>query len=153
MTAAIIAKSQAELLDRAGWGEFRLRQREARAHPAATSAWALRNGLKGTGRGPFEMALVRVSGTGRVSVSTGASAIGQGLATALAQICAEELGMRAGGGDGCGRRFGGGARGAWRICQPTNRDGGKFRVARGARSCGKGQKSRGHADATAGLRA
>jgi carbon-monoxide dehydrogenase large subunit len=40
------------------------------------------------------MALVRVSGTGRVSVLTGASAMGQGLATALAQICAQELGMR-----------------------------------------------------------
>jgi carbon-monoxide dehydrogenase large subunit len=39
------------------------------------------------------MALVRVGGTGRVSVLTGASAMGQGLATALAQICAAELGV------------------------------------------------------------
>ena len=53
----------------------------------------LAHGLKGTGRGPFEMGLVRVSGTGRVSVLTGASAMGQGLATALAQICAAELGV------------------------------------------------------------
>jgi carbon-monoxide dehydrogenase large subunit len=36
-----------------------------------------------------------VSNTGRVSVFTGAAAIGQGLRTALAQICAEQLGMRA----------------------------------------------------------
>jgi len=38
---------------------------------------------------------VRVSNTGRVSVFTGAAAIGQGLGTALAQICAGELGMQA----------------------------------------------------------
>jgi carbon-monoxide dehydrogenase large subunit len=54
----------------------------------------LSHGLKGTGRGPFESGLVRVSPTGRVSVFTGAAAIGQGLCTALAQICASELGMR-----------------------------------------------------------
>jgi len=40
------------------------------------------------------MGLVRVSGTGRVSVLTGASAMGQGLGTALAQIAAAELGVR-----------------------------------------------------------
>ena len=51
------------------------------------------NGLKGTGRGPYEIGLVRVSGTGQVSVLTGAAAIGQGLVTVLAQICASELGM------------------------------------------------------------
>ena len=49
----------------------------------------LAHGIKGTGRGPFESGLVRVSNTGRVSVFTGAAAIGQGLGTALAQICAE----------------------------------------------------------------
>src|SRR2546430_17238472 len=37
---------------------------------------------------------VRVSNTGRVSVFTGAAAIGQGLRTALAQICANELGLK-----------------------------------------------------------
>src|SRR5262249_58841842 len=55
----------------------------------------LAHGIKGTGRGPFESGLVRVSNTGRVSVFTGAAAIGQGLRTALAQICAGELGLRA----------------------------------------------------------
>src|SRR5262249_17611145 len=48
------------------------------------------------GRGPFESGVVRVSNTGRVSVYTGAAAIGQGLRTALAQICAQELGLAAG---------------------------------------------------------
>ena len=34
---------------------------------------------------------MRVAPSGRVSIATGAAAMGQGLATALAQICAEEL--------------------------------------------------------------
>src|SRR5207247_9823785 len=55
----------------------------------------LAHGIKGTGRGPFESGLVRVSNTGRVSVFAGAAAIGQGLGTILAQICAGELGLRA----------------------------------------------------------
>jgi carbon-monoxide dehydrogenase large subunit len=85
--------AQATLLDHAGWSEFRRRQKDARKAGRYIGI-GFANGLKGTGRGPFEMALVRVSGTGRVSVSTGASAMGQGLATALAQICAAELGLR-----------------------------------------------------------
>jgi carbon-monoxide dehydrogenase large subunit len=44
-----------------------------------------------TGTGPFEGAEVRVTGDGRISVSTGAVEIGQGLTTALAQIVADEL--------------------------------------------------------------
>jgi aerobic carbon-monoxide dehydrogenase large subunit len=46
-----------------------------------------------TGTGPFEGADVRVGTDGRVTVSTGAVAIGQGLATALAQIVSHELGV------------------------------------------------------------
>jgi carbon-monoxide dehydrogenase large subunit len=84
--------TQAAALDRAGWKDFGRRQREARERGRYIGI-GLAHGLKGTGRGPFEMALVRVSGTGRVSVLTGASAMGQGLATALAQICASELGV------------------------------------------------------------
>ena len=44
-----------------------------------------------TGTGPFEGADVRVGSDGRISVSTGAVEIGQGLTTALAQIVADEL--------------------------------------------------------------
>ena len=51
------------------------------------------HGLKCTGRGPFEAATVRMTPTGRALVYTGASAMGQGIATALVQICAEELGL------------------------------------------------------------
>ena len=86
-------RTQAMALDRAGWQQFGRRQTEAR-QAGRYIGMGFAHGLKGTGRGPFEMALVRVSGTGRVSVSTGASAMGQGLATALAQICASELGLR-----------------------------------------------------------
>lgn len=49
------------------------------------------HGLKSTGRGPFESATVRVHPTGIVSIYTGANAIGQGIATALCQICADVL--------------------------------------------------------------
>lgn len=51
------------------------------------------HGIKCTGRGPFESATVRVSATGQVTVYTGATAIGQGTQTTLAQICAETLGV------------------------------------------------------------
>lgn len=44
-----------------------------------------------TGTGAFEGADVRVSTDGRVTVNTGAVDIGQGLATALAQVVADEL--------------------------------------------------------------
>jgi carbon-monoxide dehydrogenase large subunit len=47
------------------------------------------HGVKGTGRGPFESGLVRVMPNGRISIYTGALAMGQGLKTALAQICAD----------------------------------------------------------------
>src|SRR5712691_967114 len=51
------------------------------------------NGVKGTGRGPFESGIVRIGRSGRVSVYTGAMPMGQGIKTALAQICAEQLGV------------------------------------------------------------
>jgi carbon-monoxide dehydrogenase large subunit len=86
--------SQADVLKAARWDDFPRRQAAARAERRYLGI-GLAHGIKGTGRGPFESGLVRVSNTGRVSVFTGAAAIGQGLRTALAQICAGELGMRA----------------------------------------------------------
>src|SRR5581483_11496278 len=50
-------------------------------------------GMKGTGRGPFESAIVRIGRSGRVSVYTGAMAMGQGLKTIMAQIAADQLGV------------------------------------------------------------
>src|SRR5258707_8237422 len=85
---------QAQVLQAAGWQDFPQRQAAARREGRYIGI-GLAHGIKGTGRGPFESGLVRVSNTGRVSVFTGAAAIGQGLRTALAQICAGELGLRA----------------------------------------------------------
>src|SRR5262249_61013417 len=54
------------------------------------------NGVKGTGRGPFESGIVRIGRSGRVSIYTGAMPMGQGIKTALAQICAEQFGIAPG---------------------------------------------------------
>ncbi len=51
-------------------------------------------GLKGSGRGPFESAIVRIGRSGKISVFTGAMAMGQGLKTVLAQITADQVGVR-----------------------------------------------------------
>ncbi len=72
--------------------DFRERQRQARAQGRCLGI-GFAHAVKGTGRGPFESATVRVGGDGRVAVFTGAAAMGQGLATALAQICADGLGV------------------------------------------------------------
>jgi len=49
------------------------------------------NGTKGTGRGPFETGIVRIGRSGRITVATGAAAMGQGTATMLAQIAADQF--------------------------------------------------------------
>jgi carbon-monoxide dehydrogenase large subunit len=86
--------SQAKAIEAAGWDDFPRRQAQARAEGRYTGI-GLAHALKGTGRGPFETGIVRISPSGRVSVFTGASAMGQGLRTALAQICASQLGLDA----------------------------------------------------------
>ncbi|MGD0027135.1 MAG: molybdopterin cofactor-binding domain-containing protein, partial [Xanthobacteraceae bacterium] len=85
---------QAEILRHAAWDDFPRRQAAAREKSRYLGI-GLAHGLKGTGRGPFEFGGVRVSPTGHIFVSTGAAAMGQGLATALAQICAAAFGVRA----------------------------------------------------------
>ena len=66
------------------------RQRRARAEGRYLGI-GIGNGMKGTGRGPFESGIVRVGRSGRISVYTGAMPMGQGIKTALAQICAEQF--------------------------------------------------------------
>ena len=78
-----------DAIDHAG---FAARQRTARAQGRYLGL-GMAMGIKGTGRGPFESARVRIDRSGKVTVFTGAVAIGQGLKTAFAQICAEELGV------------------------------------------------------------
>jgi carbon-monoxide dehydrogenase large subunit len=86
--------SQAETLAAADWDNFPARQKAALSEGRYVGI-GIANALKGTGRGPFESGVVRVAQNGKVSVFTGAVAMGQGLATGLAQICAEELSVSA----------------------------------------------------------
>jgi carbon-monoxide dehydrogenase large subunit len=81
------------VLKAAGWDDFPERQARARANGRYIGI-GMAHGIKGTGRGPFESGVVRVSNTGKVTVSTGAANLGQGLRTVLAQITANELGLR-----------------------------------------------------------
>src|SRR5262249_18097022 len=83
---------QAEALKAAGWDSFRQRQAEARAKGRHLGI-GLAHGVKGSGRGPFESGLGRASRTGRTATFPGAWAMGKGLATAMAQIAASELGV------------------------------------------------------------
>lgn len=79
-------------LEAADYANFPMRQEAARCQ----GRWlgiGFAHGLKCTGRGPYETATVRVAPTGRVSIYTGAHAMGQGIQTALAQICCDELGV------------------------------------------------------------
>jgi len=74
----------------AGWPE-----REARAASARARGRLFGTGIacfvEETAIGPYETGHVRVSGSGRVTVLTGASPHGQGTATAIAQLVADEL--------------------------------------------------------------
>ena len=85
--------SQAAVLDAAGWDAFPQKQAIARQQGRYIGI-GLAHGIKGTGRGPFESGVVRISNTGKVTVFTGAAHLGQGLRTVLAQIAASELGVR-----------------------------------------------------------
>jgi aerobic carbon-monoxide dehydrogenase large subunit len=78
-----------DLIDGAGFPE---RRRRARAEGRYLGI-GVGNGVKGTGRGPFESGIVRIGRSGRISVYTGAMPMGQGIKTALAQICAEQFGV------------------------------------------------------------
>lgn len=86
--------NQERLLDLIGYGGFAARQEAARAAGRYIGI-GLANYTKGTGRGPFESAVVRIGSSGRVTVATGAAEQGQGIAMSLAQICAEALGVDA----------------------------------------------------------
>jgi carbon-monoxide dehydrogenase large subunit len=78
-----------EAAGRAGFPERQRRAREQGRH----LGFGVGIGVKGTGRGPFESGIVRIGRSGRISVYTGAMPMGQGIRTALAQICAEQFGV------------------------------------------------------------
>jgi carbon-monoxide dehydrogenase large subunit len=85
--------SQARALAAAGFADFPARQEAARRQGRAIGI-GLGNYVEGTGRGPFESASVRIGASGRIVVSTGATAQGQGTRTMLAQLVAGVLGAR-----------------------------------------------------------
>lgn len=82
---------QAEALARARWEDFPERQKAARDQGRYIGI-GIANYVEATGRGPFEQVSVHVSSSGTIHVATGASAMGQGTKTMLAQIVAEHLG-------------------------------------------------------------
>ena len=84
-------RCQQEACVRAGWNGFRERQEAAR-RAGRYLGMGLANFVKGTGRGPFEGVTVRIGPSGRIHVSSGATAMGQSTRTMLAQVVAEELG-------------------------------------------------------------
>ena len=71
-----------------GLEAFRRRQREARAQGRYIGL-GLASYTEGTGVGPFEGATVRIDASGKICVSSGAAAQGQGMETVFAQIAAD----------------------------------------------------------------
>jgi carbon-monoxide dehydrogenase large subunit len=83
---------QRRVLEAAGWQNFPARQEEARLR----GRWigiGLSNYVELTGRGPFESVSVRIGPSGRVLVTAGATAQGQGTKSMLVAIVARELGI------------------------------------------------------------
>jgi carbon-monoxide dehydrogenase large subunit len=87
------AACQEKVLAAIGYAAFGERQGAERQRGRHLGI-GIAHGVKGTGRGPFESGTVRVAPSGRISVYSGALAMGQGIHTALAQICAAELGVQ-----------------------------------------------------------
>lgn len=85
-------KQACDLVD---YGAFRKEQEAARAEGRRIGI-GFSGYMEGSGFGPHEGACVRVDTTGHVTLYTGANAHGQGLATTLAQVCADQLGVTPG---------------------------------------------------------
>jgi aerobic carbon-monoxide dehydrogenase large subunit len=79
---------QRRALAAAGWADFPARREAARREGRLIG---LGNYVEGTGRGPFESAGIRIGPSGKIVVTTGATAQGQGVKTMLAQLAADVL--------------------------------------------------------------
>ena len=86
-------ETQRRALAAAGWSDFPARQAAA-LREGRYIGLGLANYVEGTGRGPFESSAVSIGPSGKVVVTTGATAQGQGVKTMLAQIVADVLGVR-----------------------------------------------------------
>lgn len=82
---------QASAMEHSGWDQFGERQRVAREQGRRLGI-GIANYVEGTGRGPYENVTVKIARSGRIIVSTGAAAMGQGTETMIAQIVGEHLG-------------------------------------------------------------
>jgi carbon-monoxide dehydrogenase large subunit len=81
---------QQRALEAGGWADFPARQAAARKQGRYLGL-GLANYVEATGRGPFESATLRIGASGKVVVTTGASAQGQGTKSMLAQLASEVL--------------------------------------------------------------
>ncbi|HEV7664026.1 MAG TPA: xanthine dehydrogenase family protein molybdopterin-binding subunit, partial [Chloroflexota bacterium] len=82
-------------LELSNYASWRQRQADERARGAEGKLLGIGLGayVMLTGLGPHESGMVRVDPSGKVAVVTGASPHGQGTATALTQVVADELGI------------------------------------------------------------
>ena len=87
---------QRRALAAGGWTDFPARQDAARKHGRYLGL-GLANYVEGTGRGPFESASLRVGASGRIVITTGASAQGQGTKSMLTQLAGGRARRDAGG--------------------------------------------------------
>ncbi len=81
---------QRRALAAAGWADFEGR-RSAAAREGRLIGIGLANYVEATGRGPFESVSIRIGPSGKVIVTSGATAQGQGVRTMLAQIASDVL--------------------------------------------------------------
>ena len=79
-------------LDIIGYRDVRAAQAEARQRGVRLGV-GIAAYVEGTGFGPYEGGIVKVSSDGKVYVFSGAASQGQGQETALGQICADYLGV------------------------------------------------------------
>lgn len=77
-------------LEAAGYPDFRREQNEAR-QAGRLLGIGISSHVEGSGYGPHEGAVVRIDGSGHVTVLCGSSPQGQGHETVLAQVCADIL--------------------------------------------------------------
>lgn len=84
-------EAQTSAMNSVNWAEFEDRKTKARSVGRRLGI-GLANYVEGTGRGPYETVTVRMTRAGRIQVNTGATDMGQGIGTALAQIIGAHLG-------------------------------------------------------------
>jgi carbon-monoxide dehydrogenase large subunit len=84
---------QARAVQAADFPGFAARRETSERH-GKLRGLAIANSVKPTGRGPYESVRVKIQPSGCVAVYTGALAMGQGLKTTLAQLCAPHFGLQ-----------------------------------------------------------